>query len=68
MIKMKYKIRQIKPLGKGLYESTTYKGYGEYISINLVVGFFKLIFKIFWYPIKYTIGLPFIILRKIFKH
>lgn len=69
---MKYKIRQIKPLSKGLYETTTYNGYGEFIGINLIAGIFKAIFKfgvaIFWLPIKYTLGLPFIIIRKIFKH
>lgn len=63
---MRYKIREVKKLGKGLYDTATYDGYGDYISIKLIGGLFKLIFNIFWIPIKYTVGLPFIIIKKLF--
>ena len=64
---MKQRIREYEPFGKRRYVTRSYDGFTEFFLIKGFVAVFSFLFKfLLWYPIKYTIGLPFVIIGKIF--
>lgn len=60
---MKQRVREYLPIGKRTYITRTYDGIFEFLGTKFLTGVVLFFLNLIWIPIKYTSGLPFIVLE-----